>query len=281
MKKNMLFILKISRPKFWLYLAGTYFLGYTLGAPSLNELSSPQFGIFFFYFLIPANIFLYGVNDYYDHDTDIYNKRKSDEEYRLRITDKKLIRITLYTIIGMTLFIIMNETNSGVKLLLALFLLLAYAYSGPPLRLKSKPVVDSLSNVLYIIPGIIGYYQQSQQITNIFIIVACSFWSFAMHLFSAIPDRDADRKAGLTTTAVLFGEKTSLLLCSFLWFCFFILIAYYLSFTVISYLLIVYPILPLLVLHYTIPVHKIYTIYPYLNSFIGFVFVLYFLLQKM
>ena len=74
---------KVSRLRFWFYLTGPYTVGCIYGASSYLDLLKPWFFLYFFYFLILANVFLYGVNDYWDYDTDILNPKKEDKEYRV------------------------------------------------------------------------------------------------------------------------------------------------------------------------------------------------------
>ena len=42
-------------------------------------------------------------------------------------------------------------------------------------------------------------------------------WATAMHAYSAVPDIDADTKAGVPTIATFLGKKTTLLLCALLY----------------------------------------------------------------
>ena len=86
-------VIRISRPRFWIYELGPYMIG-VLGAilthqeimqnPAIDGLTVGQLfmkhaviiGIFALYFLIPANIRIYGINDIYDYETDKLNPKK-------------------------------------------------------------------------------------------------------------------------------------------------------------------------------------------------------------
>ena len=83
-------IVEISRPRFWLYLAGTYLVGYAFGAENIYSLQNFNFIIHFLFFLIPANIFLYGINDIYDEDTDQFNQKKGTYEHKLQMDEKNI-----------------------------------------------------------------------------------------------------------------------------------------------------------------------------------------------
>ncbi len=73
-------VLRISRPRFWIYELGPYMIG-VLGAILTSQQSRETINLwrvflFGFYFLIPANIWIYGINDIYDYETDKLNPKK-------------------------------------------------------------------------------------------------------------------------------------------------------------------------------------------------------------
>lgn len=263
-------ILSISRPKFWMYLAGTYLVGLSFGMQNITHLNNVYFLIHFLYFLIPANIFLYGINDYFDEDTDKYNDKKGTHEHKLLSKEKtQLIGFLLITV-AISFFILAVQTSLEIQIWLTFFLFLSYFYSAPPLRFKAHPLIDFSSNFLYGIPGIVGYYHASGTFPPALIIIAIFTWTSSMHLFSAIPDITPDKKAHLKTTAVLFGKTASLILCLILWsataFISFLYIPSYLS--IIS---LVYPLIPFLILiDKRMNIKKVYWYFPIINTAVGF-----------
>ncbi|MFM7088214.1 MAG: hypothetical protein ACKOW9_01625, partial [Candidatus Paceibacterota bacterium] len=116
-------ILKMSRPRFWLYLAGPFLVGYTASAFSLDAFSDWRFWVLLFYFLIPANILLYGVNDLADQDTDAFNAKKDDKEGRLVDYQRKFVytALALSGVFSLSMFFILP---SYTWFLFGLFLLL-------------------------------------------------------------------------------------------------------------------------------------------------------------
>jgi 4-hydroxybenzoate polyprenyltransferase len=86
------------------------------------------------------------------------------------------------------------------------------------MRWKAKPFVDALSNVFYIIPGWITYYAMGGTGWSWLVLLAGWMWTTPMHVFSAIPDIDADTQAGLATTATALGVRNSLIYCMLWWF---------------------------------------------------------------
>ncbi|TKX77983.1 lycopene elongase, partial [Halorubrum sp. SD626R] len=64
------YLLVLSRPRFWLYLAGPVAVGVTYGIGDVSGLFTPVTVGLAAYFLVPANVHLYGVNDAFDADID-------------------------------------------------------------------------------------------------------------------------------------------------------------------------------------------------------------------
>lgn len=193
-------IIKLSRPRFWLYLAGPVLLG--IG----SHVNLFTFYMFCFY-LIPANIILYGINDIFDRDTDAINDKKATFEVRVKNSSQSKI-VAKYVYLSLLSSIPLFVYGSlYVQFFTALFFILAALYSMPPMRLKSRPFLDSMSNILYILPGLAAYGFIYNSLPPIAFICAGALWTWAMHLYSAIPDIQPDTKAGIHTTATTFGKK--------------------------------------------------------------------------
>lgn len=269
-------ILKVSRPRFWLYVAGPYLLGavtFTLQNHTALEWVVYVYGLIFF--LIPANIILYGLNDFFDIDTDRYNKKKFGKEGLLNgVADRKLVIVCIVfcCLLALPLFYFLNVY---ARALFILFLFLAYGYSTPPLRFKIRILLDSLSNILYVLPGLIAYIYTSQHIPPVSVTTASFLWAIAMHLFSAIPDIEPDKKAGIQTTAVFLGKKESLLVCSVLWFFAAIIMSSYLYIFLVG---IIYATIPLVIYiggSLSNRLEVMYWRFPYINGFLGLTIFIY------
>jgi 4-hydroxybenzoate polyprenyltransferase len=278
---NLLTLLKISRPKFWGYLAGTFLVGYTLAIHTLQDFYTPLFFVLLGFFLFPANLFLYGINDLFDQDTDAFNKKKTVHEHRLLKKETRYLSISLFFCLLISVGIFFLLPSFLTQLLLVLFILLAAFYSASPFRFKARPFIDSGSNILYILPGVIGYLSISNQPLDWWIILAISSWAISMHLFSAIPDIEADKKAHLTTSAIFFGKTPSLLICSILWLAFSLISISQIQLFPFSLLTLVYPIIPLIVvLHKKISILEVYWYFPWINNFFGFILFVLLIWQK-
>lgn len=264
---NLRKLLKISRPRFWFYIAGTFAVGYIAGANEVKDLATLKFFYLLFFFLLPANFFLYGINDLFDWETDHYNVKKDSKEYRFVQSDKRQLVTLLAVSFFFSLFVFFIVPQQAA-LWFALFQFLSFFYSAEPLRFKKRRYIDFISNFLYIIPGIVGYLINATQL-NFFILLALFFWTSAMHLFSAIPDIEADKKAGIYTSAVYFGYTRSLVVCFLFWLLFAVLSVW---FNYLFFLAFIYPSIPLiLLLKKNISIDRVYWYYPYINAFIGFI----------
>lgn len=260
-------VLRLSRPLFWVYLAGPYLIGYSAFANSRGDFFRLDFWYSLFFFLIPANIIIYGVNDLYDQDTDRYNSKKEHHETKVTDSNKSIYTnaIMISFVASLPLFLYLPLF---AKILLIVFLFLGIGYSTPPIRFKAKPFVDSLSNILYAFPAFIATYQLTSDGLSIPIFIAVACWTAAMHLFSAIPDIRADSEAKLRTTAVVLGRRTSLLVCLGLWSVTALLAFIYSPWLIIF---LVYPFIPYLVL--TNPratLETVYWAFPKVNLLVGF-----------
>lgn len=261
---NIKKILKLSRPRFWLYTLGPFLIGIAAGG-NMNSLFRFEIWYGFLYFLLPANLFIYGVNDYFDRHIDSINPKKHKQEAYMRQKDARysLILVILSALLALPLFFVSLQITAA----LLTFLFVGFFYSSPPLRFKTKIVFDSLSNFFYIIPGIISYILMTDVLPPVDIMIAASLWAIAMHLFSAIVDIEADKKAGIGTSATALGYKKSLILTSLLWFSAATLVLPYSQLLLIGY---VYAFLPLLVLIKKFTIAKAYWMFPWINAMLGF-----------
>lgn len=265
------FLLKVSRPRFWLYLFGPYIVGLAAGAASRDDLISASIVAFGVFFLFPANLFIYGVNDIFDFATDKLNPKKQDYEAMVQPEHHRDLLIAIL-ILNLPFIAAAAFLNLKSFVLMLGFLFFSVFYSAPPIRAKAKPVLDSIFNVLYIFPGLFGYSLISNALPPISIITAAGLWTMAMHAYSAVPDIDADHKAGVKTIAVLFGQRKTLIFCLILYIASAALTYPYLG--IVSIILgCVYTAMILLSLIYKdrFGVFGIYRYFPLLNAASGFI----------
>jgi 4-hydroxybenzoate polyprenyltransferase len=215
------FLLKVSRPRFWFYIFGPYLIGLVAAFANRSDLLSAKALIFGIFFIFPANLLIYGINDIFDYETDKLNQKK--QEYELLVSPKQHKNLLFYILLFNLPFIIASFIFAVEALpALAGFLFFSIFYSAPPIRAKTKPFLDSSFNILYVFPGVFAYQMISGANPPLLIFIAAGIWTFAMHAYSAIPDIEADREANIKTAATQLGANYTLLLC----LCFYLISAF-------------------------------------------------------
>lgn len=261
---------KVSRFRFWIYTGGTFVIGYTLGVNGVPDFFDLDYIIYLFYFFFPANVFIYGVNDLWDMKTDEINPKKGTKEQKLDKSRKSNLKKILLIVFVFSLILIIFQKDMIERSIFLSFLFLSYFYSAEPLRFKSIPFLDFMSNMLYIVPGIFAYYLVTSEIPPLLIIVAGFAHISAMHVFSAIPDISYDKKAGIPTTAVVLKEKKSLILCLSFWLLLSGIAIYLSGFHLLSFIVLIYPLFPLILLiNKDLKIKKVYWYLPYVNTSMG------------
>jgi 4-hydroxybenzoate polyprenyltransferase len=207
-----------SRPRFWLYLGGPALVGAVWGAGSPGAVRDPLVVALVAYFLVPANVFLYGVNDVYDAEVDRHNPKKDESGREVRFEADRDTGHALVVagagILALPFALLLPPV--GILALVA-FLFLAVEYSAPPLRFKTTPLLDSLSNGLYVLPAVVTYAAVSGDLPPLLAVLGGWLWTMGMHTYSAIPDIPADEDAGIRTTATALGSEAALAYCIGCW----------------------------------------------------------------
>ncbi len=265
-------LISISRPRFWMYSLGTYLIGIGASqgfdpATTLN----PLIWLWVVYFTFPANILIYGINDIGDMDTDAFNAKKGTYEAKIVKSERKVIIFTV--VLTTLLFLPLAILSSKLELMCyGLLILFGLVYSLSPIRLKSIPFIDSLSNGAWCaMVGIMGYTAAGGVHIALIPCIAGGLWATVMHAYSAIPDIDADRKARVKTIATVLGAWKTLVFCLITYICMGMLLYFsgyvYHSFLVIPYIVLIFA--SFKKLKQTSSVFAIYKIYPYITYIVG------------
>lgn len=259
-------ILNISRPRFWLYEMGTYFIGVLVATNFLGDFLQPKIFIFGFLFLIPANILIYGINDIFDYETDKLNPKKVEYEALLVPEKHKSVWVwVLVTNIPFLIYAFTISAKTGAYLLI--FYFFATFYSATPIRAKIRPFFDSLFSAgHYIFTGVFGYFLAGGEGFPLIGFIAGMLWAMAMHAYSAVLDVKADTDAGFKTIATWLGRNKTIVLC---------LVFYVASAILFSTLVGVFPLVAVLVYVFLMirslrtkddsKLFKIYTYFPWVN----------------
>lgn len=277
---NISEVLQVSRPRFWLYEAATFGLVGTVSAmQGLGFFTDYRYWIFAFYFLIPANILIYGINDIFDYDTDKLNPKKGT--YEALVVPERQKSLWFWIVLTNIPFLFFVPFEPALLVSFAAFVFFATFYSAKPIRAKAKPFIDSLFSAgHYVATGVFGFYlahliaNDSTSLANITFpllgTIAAMLWAVAMHAYSAVPDIAADTEAKLKTIAIMFGKSRTIYLC---WI--FYVLAGVLVFPAIPYASVLGILTFSFFMYASIrtkseeALFKIYTYFPLINTIIG------------
>jgi lycopene elongase/hydratase (dihydrobisanhydrobacterioruberin-forming) len=206
------FLLKVSRPRFWLYVFGPYLIGLAAAASTRNDFLAFDVLYFGLYFLFPANLLIYGINDIFDFETDRRNPKKA--EYEMLVSPESHRALAwMIAILNIPFIVLVFVFAPQALPSLGGFLFFSIFYSAPPIRAKAVPLLDSAFNILYVFPGAFAYQMLTGSFPPLILVLAAGLWTMAMHAYSAIPDIDADREAGVQTIATFLDKSATLLFC--------------------------------------------------------------------
>ena len=196
-----------SRPVSWINTAYPFAAAYLLTTREVDL--TLVVGTLFF--LVPYNLAMYGINDVFDYESDLRNPRKGGAHGA--VLDRRLHRITLWaaalSCVPFTAYlVVVGDPASWAVLAGSLFFVVFY--SAPPLRLKERPFLDSLtSSIHFFSPAVYGLVLAGAGWTPelLALIVAFGLWGVASHAFGAVQDVVADREAGIASIATARGAR--------------------------------------------------------------------------
>jgi len=181
-------VLSISRYRFWIYELGPFAYGVFCGVATLTALLDFRVLAFAVFFLFPANLYIYGINDMFDYETDKLNPRKVEYEALVEPSEWKSLSTRIALCVIPFLFLIPFK-NYGALYSMIAFLFFAGFYSAKPIRAKAIPVLDSIFSAgHYVATGAFGYYLVGGTGFPLIPLTAAMCCSVAMHAYSAVPD---------------------------------------------------------------------------------------------
>ncbi|GEA85375.1 MULTISPECIES: prenyltransferase [Cellulomonas] len=200
-----------SRPLSWINTAYPFAAAYLLAGGGLDAVL--VVGTVFF--LVPYNLLMYGLNDVWDHESDLANPRKGGVEGV--VLDTRWHRTTvLVSVAASAPFVVAlaaiavarRSPASLVVLLVSVFAVVAY--SAPRLRFKERPGLDSVTSATHFVsPAVLGVTLAggtwSWSVTAT--LLAFFAWACASHAFGAVQDVRADRGAGIGSIATVLGAR--------------------------------------------------------------------------
>lgn len=202
-------LLGSSRPLSWINTAYPFAAAYLLAGGGIT--ATLIIGTVFF--LIPYNLLMYGVNDVFDHESDLRNPRKGGVEGI--VLDRRWHAITLWVAGLLTApfviaLIALGDLFSSIVLLIVVAAVIGY--SAPRIRLKERPVLDSITSSTHFVgPAAVGLAITGAPwgVTAIVSLLAFFLWGMASHAFGAVQDIVPDREAGIGSIATVLGAATT------------------------------------------------------------------------
>lgn len=206
-----------SRPISWINTAFPFGAAYFFSTGNLDWV----FWVGSFFFLIPYNLLMYGVNDVFDYESDLRNPRKGGIEGAL--LDPRYHKLTLSLAFGIAapFAIVLSFVNLNASLWLWLTLFTVVAYSLKGFRFKEIPFLDSLTSSWHFVgPMVVGLTMANVEIQHYHLIGIAAFllWGMASHAFGAVQDVRADREAKISSIATQLGARltTQISFCCYL-----------------------------------------------------------------
>jgi 4-hydroxybenzoate polyprenyltransferase len=200
-------ILWSSRPLSWINTAFPFGLAYYVSTEQVDS----NLIIGFFFFLVPYNLLMYGINDVFDYESDIRNPRKGGVEGALLPPNLHLATLLASVILPIPFLVPLVWSGSASATgVLALALFFVVAYSAKGFRFKEIPFLDSETSIAhFVMPALYGLVLAEAAVSTVTVTVLAAFffWGMASHAFGAVQDVVADREAGVASIATVIGAK--------------------------------------------------------------------------
>lgn len=195
-----------SRPALWMAtLVPCAAALYIANAP-LNALNVGMLAFLSF----PFNLYLYGLNDCCDRETDLASGRgKGVDSRHLTREDAYFLleAIALVNLPFLVVILVLLGDAFHIMLFLIVFLIVPWAYSAQPVRLKGRPFLDGLASTFYLASFSFPLYANGCSPFQYKGVLPTLFFLVGTHTVGAVRDVSADRRAGVTTTGVLLGPR--------------------------------------------------------------------------
>lgn len=205
---RFLLLVQVSRPILWPVLPLVYYLGLHAARAPISTAAVVQLLLLAF----PMNLMGCGLNDIYDYDSD----RRSARRKRIwgavvAESDRALVWWACVTMVPLML---VGACATGNQFNIAAtcgLIVVAWAYSVPPVRLKERPPLDSLANGLgfFLLPFVMGFSLGADPLAMPLKYYLLALSVCGIHALATAADYDADKAAGHRTLAVAFGCRAA------------------------------------------------------------------------
>lgn len=202
--RETVFVVKASRPGFWL----TTFWFYLLPFGGRLPLDSPVFWLGMVYVGLPLGMIVYAANDVSDERTDRLNPRKDSFLFGARPTPVQIVALPLRIALIQLPFVLIFCWLLGPRALLWFGIVIGVTlfYNGCA---KDRPFFGTIAQAGYLMVFVLANW------LNGLAAAAWTFWLFGAlfamhgHLLGEIIDIEPDSAAQRRTTAVAIGARAT------------------------------------------------------------------------
>jgi 4-hydroxybenzoate polyprenyltransferase len=209
----------VSRSEFLPALAGFFIMGLSWGInPRLSFLELAVPAALVFAIIMLSSLIGLQLNTMFDRDLDCSDERKAKlvQAFGSLRRDRLKLLVVIETLLAV-LFVFLLVLDTGKLALLFMWIVgifLAYAYSAPPLRLKSRSWLAFVALLLSIcvLPLLFAFYTFASEVDSHFLVflVGQALSAYGMILPAEIRDYFGDEAMGIETMTVRIGlVKTS------------------------------------------------------------------------
>jgi len=205
---RLLFLVQVSRPILWPVLPLVYYLGLHAARAPLSAAAVVEMLLL----TLPMNLIGCGLNDVYDYESD----RRSERRRKVwgavvADADRTLVWRACLATVPLVLGGALVTRNAFNIAATGGLVLVAWAYSVPPLRLKERPPLDSLANGLgfFLLPFTMGYSLGADPMAMPLKYYLLALSVCGIHALATAADYEADKAAGHRTLAVVFGRQAA------------------------------------------------------------------------
>lgn len=198
-------LLLVSRPALWINTVGVAVIGLWLAGTLWTW--DGRWLTLLIWLTLPYNLLIYGLNDLSDRAEDALSVRKGGwQGARIGEGDARMLLPAIAALnVPFVLYAALTFPPGANLVLLASATLFAL-YSLPPVRFKTRPPLDSISNVAYAFPVVVPALLLGVPAPGV-ALLALMAWSVGKHAFDAAQDVSADRHAGVRTVATSLGVR--------------------------------------------------------------------------
>ena len=204
-RAELRFMLKVSRPGFWLTSIWFYML--PLGQHAVFD--SARFWIGVLYVTLPLGLLIYGWNDAVDAETDRLNPRKDTFLFGARPTPDQIARLPWRIALVQAPFVVLFAWLLGGRALawFAALVLATALYNWPRIGFKGRAGFDLLNQLGYLLVFVLSSWTNGVPQLPWFTFAFGALFAMHSHLFGQIMDHAPDLRAGRNTTAGTIGVR--------------------------------------------------------------------------